>query len=197
VKQAEAERQRRVIEADAARQEKILQAEAEMQRLMKEAEGRKNADTMQGEGEAAKTRATLLALAEGEAAKKKQALIAEAEGTVQLAAALAKMSTDAKLILVLDRLPLLFDRGGDALSKVATSVFSSVAAPLGSIDRIEIVDTGSGRGLEQLSSIVPSTVFRTIAAARAQGIDISKLLKFLGVDIEEALKKLGDTEKPS
>jgi hypothetical protein len=69
-------------------------------------------------------------------------------------------------------------------------VFSSVAAPLGSIDKLEIVDMGSGRGLEQMSSIVPNTVFRTIAAAKAQGIDISKMLNFLGVDIEEALKKL-------
>jgi flotillin len=191
VKQAEAERQRRVIEADAAKQQKILEAEAEMQRLMKEAEGRKNADTFLGEGEAAKTRATLLALAEGEAAKRKQALMAEAEGTSQLAAALAKMSTDAKLILILDRLPVLFEKGGEAASKVAESVFSSVAAPLGSIDKLEIVDMGSGRGLEQLSSIVPNTVFRTIAAAKAQGIDITKMLQLLGVDIEEALKKLG------
>ena len=190
VKQAEAERQKKVIEADAAKQQVILQAEAEMQRLMKEAEGKKNADTFHGEGEAARTRATLLAIAEGEAAKRKQALMAEAEGTTQLAAALAKMSTDAKLILVLDRLPVLFDRGGEALSKVATSVFSSVAAPLGSIDKLEIVDMGSGRGLEQMSSIVPNTVFRTIAAAKAQGIDISKMLNFLGVDIDEALKKL-------
>ena len=191
VKQAQAERERRVIEADAAKQQTILEAEAEMQKLMKEAEGRKNADVFIGEGEAAKTRATLLALAEGEAAKKKQALLAEAEGTSQLAAALAKMSTDAKLILVLDRLPLLFDRGGEALSKVATSVFSSVAAPLGSIDKLEIVDMGSGRGLEQLSSVVPNTVFRTVAAAKAQGIDLSRLLQFLGIDIDEALSKLG------
>ena len=191
VKQAEADRQRRIIDADAAKQEKILEAEAEMQRLMKEAEGRKNADTFIGEGEAAKTRATLLAIAEGEAAKRKQALMAEAEGTSQLAAALAKMTADAKLILILDRLPLLFEKGGEAASKVAESVFSSVAAPLGSIDKIEIVDMGSGRGLEQLSSIVPNTVFRTIAAARAQGIDVTKLLQYLGIDIEEALKKLG------
>lgn len=191
VKQAEAERQRRIIEAEGAKQQKILEAEAEMQKLMKEAEGRKNADTFQGEGEAAKTRATLFALAEGEAAKKKQALLAEAEGTSQLAAALAKMTTDAKLILTLDRLPLLFDKGGEALSKVAESVFSSVAAPLGSIDKLEIVDMGSGRGLESLSSIVPNTVFKTVAAAKAQGIDISKLLSFLGVDIEEALKMVG------
>jgi flotillin len=192
VKQADAERQKKIIEAEAAKRQKILEAEAEMEKLMKEAEGKKNADMFIGEGEAAKTRATLLALAEGEAAKKKQALLAEAEGTSQLAAALAKMSTDAKLILILDRLPLLFDKGGEALSKVAESVFSSVAAPLGSIDKLEIVDMGSGRGLEQLSSVVPNTVFRTIAAAKAQGIDVSKMLQFLGVDIDEALKKLGE-----
>lgn len=168
-----------------------MEAEAEMLKTMKEAEGRKSADTLIGEGEAAKTRATLFALAEGEAAKKKQALLAEAEGTKQLAEALAKMTTDAKLILILDRLPMLLDKGGDALSKVAESVFSSVAAPLGSIDKLEIVDMGSGRGLEQLSSIVPNTVFRTIAAAKAQGIDITKLLQMLGVDIDEALKMIG------
>ena len=193
MKQAEAERQRRVIEADAAKQQKILEAEAEMQKLMKEAEGRKNADTFLGEGEAAKTRATLLALAEGEAAKKKQALLAEAEGTSELAAALAKMTSDAKLILILDRLPLLFDRGGDAVSKVAESVFSSVAAPLGSIDKLEIIDMGNGRGLDHLSSVVPNTVFKTIAAAKAQGMDISKLLKFFGIDIEDALRMIGQS----
>jgi flotillin len=196
VKQAEAERQRRIIEAEGAKQQRILEAEAEMQKMMKEAEGRKNADTFIGEGEAAKTRATLFAIAEGEAAKKKQALLAEAEGTSQLAAALAKMTTDAKLILVLDRLPVLFDRGGDALSKVAESVFSSVAAPLGSIDRLEIVDMGSGRGIENLSSIVPNTVFKTLAAAKAQGIDVSKLLSTFGVNIDDALAMLGKGTTP-
>ncbi len=204
--EADAARQRTVIEAEAAKQQKILHAEAEMMKLSKEAEGKKNADTLLGEGEAAKTRATLLALAEGEAAKtkqslfalaegeaakKRQVLLAEAEGTRQLADALAKMTTDAKLILILDRLPLLLDKGGEAMSKVAESVFSSVAAPLGSIDRLEIVDMGGGRGLEQVSSIVPNTVFKTLAAAKAQGIDISQLLSFLGINIDEALKMVG------
>jgi len=197
VRQAEAERQRTIIEAEAAKQQKILLAEAEMTRVVKEAEGRKNADMLLGEGEASKTRATLLALAEGEAAKKKQALTAEAEGTRQLADALAKMTTDAKLILVLDRLPGLFDKGGDALSKVAESVFSSVAAPFGSIDKVEIVDMGGGRGLEQLSSVVPNTVFKTIAAAKAQGIDITKMLEFFGVNIDEAMKMLGQQSPPA
>jgi flotillin len=205
VRQAEAERQKRVIDADAAKQQrileaeaaksqKILEAEAEMQKLVREAEGRKNADTMIGEGEAAKTRATLMALAEGEAAKKKQALLAEAEGTRQLAEALAKMSTDAKLILILDRLPNLIDKSGEALAKVAESAFSSVAAPLGSIDKLEIVDVGgNGRALEQLGTVVPSVVFKTLAAAKAQGLDLTQLLKFFGVNVEEALQKLGAT----
>jgi uncharacterized membrane protein YqiK len=118
--------------------------------------------------------------------------LAEAEGTRQLADALAKMSTDAKLILILDRLPLLIDKGGEALSKVAESAFSSVAAPLGSIDKLEIVDVGgNGRALEQLGTVVPSVVFKTLAAAKAQGIDLTGLLKYFGVDVEEALQKLG------
>ena len=74
---------------------------------------------------------------------------------------------------------------------MAESVFSSVAAPLGSIDKLEIVDMGSGRGLEQISSIVPNTVFKTIAAAKAQGIDITKLLQFFGINIDEALQMVG------
>jgi flotillin len=203
VRQAEADRQKRIIEAEAAKQQtileaeankaqRILQAEAEMQKLVREAEGRKNADTMIGEGEASKTRATLMALAEGEAAKKKQALLAEAEGTRELAEALAKMSTDAKLILILDRLPHLIDKSGEAVAKVAESAFSSVAAPLGQIGKLEIVDVGgNGRAIEHLGTVVPSVVFKTLAAAKAQGIDITALLNFFGVDVEEALQKLG------
>jgi len=102
------------------------------------------------------------------------------------------MSADAKLILILDRLPLLIDKSGEAISKIAESAFSSVAAPLGSIDKLEIVDVGgNGRALEQLGMIVPSVVFKTLAAAKAQGIDLTALLQFLGVNVEEALQKLG------
>jgi hypothetical protein len=102
------------------------------------------------------------------------------------------MSTDAKLILILDRLPNLIDKSGEALAKVAESAFSRVAAPLGSIDKLEIVDVGgNGRALEQLGTVVPSVVFKTLAAAKAQGIDLSGMLKYFGVDVEEALQKLG------
>ena len=201
IKPAQAERTRQVIEAEAAKQVAVTNAEAAREAAIRRADGEKQARVFEGEGEAAKTRAVMLAEAEGQAAKTKQALVAEAEGeaakkgmvlkaeaegTKQLAEALAKMTSDARMILILDRLPMLMDRGGDAMSKVATSVFSSVAAPLGQIDEVRIIDVGgNGRGMDQFSSVVPNTVFKFLTALRSQGIDFKPILSKLGIDIED------------
>lgn len=205
---AEAARQKSVIDAQGFQQAAVLRAEADKAVTVKRAEGERDASTLSGEGEAAKNRAVLFAAAEGEAAKVRQALLAraegeaalkgqlleaEAEGTRKLAAALAQLSESARLILVLDRLPQLLNVGGDAAAKIATAIFSSVAAPLGQIDEVRIIDVGgSGRGLEQLSSIVPSTVFKVLAGFKAQGIDVQGLLSKLGISTDEVMKMLGD-----
>jgi flotillin len=201
VKLAQANRTKQVIDAEAAKQVAVTNAEASKEAAIRRAEGEKLARVYEGEGEASKTKAVMLAQAEGEAAKTRQALVAqaegeaakkgmvlkaEAEGTKQLADALAKMTADARLILILDRLPGLLDRGGDAMSKVATSVFSSVAAPLGQIDEVRIIDMGgNGRGLDQFGSIVPNTVFKFLSALKVQGIDLKPLLGKLGISLEE------------
>jgi flotillin len=201
VKPAQAERARQVIEAEAAKQVAVTNAEAAREAAIRRADGEKQARVFEGEGEAAKTRAVMLAEAEGQAAKTKQALVAEAEGeaakkgmvlkaeaegTKQLAEALAKMTSDARMILILDRLPMLLDRGGDAMSKVATSVFSSVAAPLGQIDEVRIIDVGgNGRGIDQFSTVVPNTVFKFLTALKAQGIDFKPILSKLGIGIDD------------
>jgi flotillin len=201
IKIAEANRAKLVIEAQGAKQVAVTNAEAAKEAAIRRAEGERQARVYEGEGEASRTKAVMLAQAEGEAAKTKQALVAEAEGeaakkglvlkaeaegTKQLAEALAKMSSDAKMILILDRLPALLDRGGDAMSKVATAVFSSVAAPLGQIDEVRIIDVGgSGRGLDQFSSIVPNTVFKFLSALKLQGVDLKPLLGKLGVSLDE------------
>jgi hypothetical protein len=89
-------------------------------------------------------------------------------------------------------MPLLLDRGGEAASKVATAVFSSVAAPLGNIDELRIIDVGgTGRGVDQLSTVVPQTVFKTLAMMQAQGVDIRKLLGKLGINMDEVVNMLG------
>jgi flotillin len=211
VKPAQAERAKQVIEAEAAKQVAVTNAEAAREAAIRRADGEKQARVFEGEGQASKTKAIMLAEAEGQAAKTKQALVAEAEGeaarkgmvlkaeaegTKQLAEALAKMTSDARMILILDRLPGLFDRGGDAMSKVAASVFSSVAAPLGQIDEVRIIDVGgSGRGLDELSTIVPNTVFKFLAGLKAQGVDVKAILNKLGISIDDLEQMLG--QKPA
>ena len=222
VRPAEAAREQTVIEAEARKRVTELTAEAAKAKQVTEAEGVKLARIMEGEGEGAKTRAIMLAQADGEAAKTRQALLAqaegqaamrgkvllaeaegeaakkglvlkaEAEGTQKLAEALAKMTSDAKLILILDRLPHLFQEGGDAMAKVASAVFSSVAAPLGNIDELRIIDMGgNGKGLDHLSTLVPQTVFKTLALMQAEGIDVRKLMDKLGVNVEQVVDMLG------
>jgi len=207
VQSAEAARKQAVIEADAAKSVTVLRAEAEREAAVRRAEGEKQANVLQGEGEASKTRATLTARAEGEAAIKRQALLAEAEGqaamkgkvllaeaegTAKLADALAKMTDAAKLIMILDRLPRLIELAGEAGEKVAHATFSGVAAPLGNVDSIHIVDLGgSGKGLDQLTSLVPNTVVKTIATLKAAGIDLEGLARKAGVDISAISKMLG------
>jgi flotillin len=168
-------------EGDAAQVEKRLLAEAsgKRQALLAEAEGKER---------------LLLAEAQG----KEKLLLAEAAGTRQLAEALQKLSEQGRLIIILDKLPLLLDKGGDAFAKVAREIFSSVAKPFESIERINIVDMGGnhgGGGLEKLGDVVPSTVFRFLAQAKAQGFDLTQLLRLMKIDPSEALKMLGVSQE--
>jgi len=207
VQVAEAAKKRAVIDAEAAKSVAVLQAEAQSEAAIRRAEGEKQANALQGEGEASKTRATLTAKAEGEAAIKKQALLAEAEGqaamkgkvllaeaegTARLAEALAKMTDAARLIMILDRLPRLLELAGEAGERIARATFSGVAAPLGNIDSIHIVDMGgNGKGLDQLSTLVPNTVFKTIASLKASGVDLGDLAKKAGIDLSGLSKMVG------
>lgn len=195
VAKAAADKQTAIITAEAAKETAILNADAQAETLKRTAEAKKNAATLEGEGQAAAQKAVLLAQAEGKAAEKKQALLAEAEGTSKLAEALAKMSTDARFIIVLDKLPNLLDKGGDALAKALQAAFGPVAAAVGQIDRISIVDVGgNSNGTDKIANLVPNLVFNFLAAAKAQGFDLSALLRALKIDdsgIESLLAGIG------
>jgi flotillin len=164
-------------EGDAAQVERRLMAEAAGKRmnLLAEAEGREK---------------LLLAEAQG----KEKLLLAEAAGTKELAAALQLLSEQGKMIIIMDKLPLLLDKGGDAFSKVAREVFGAVAKPFESIEKISIVDmggSGSENSVNKLGDVVPATVFRFLANAKAQGLDLSSLLKLAKIDGSNALEMLG------
>jgi len=193
VAEAKAAQQKTVIDAEAAKSKRAIDAEAEANYLMTTADAKKKAAIAEGEGIAEALKAKLLAEAEGNAATKKMALLGEAEGTEKLAQALQAMNESSRMIIVLDRLPNLFATGGDAAAKVADSIFRNVAAPFGSIDKINILDMGGGdssAGLKKLGAVVPETVFGLIANAEARGIDMKALLKKIGIDFTAAMEML-------
>lgn len=191
---ARAEKDKNIIVAEAHKQTEILNAEATAQVALTTAEAQKKAAIAKGEGEASAKQAVLVAEAVGEAAKTKEELMAKALGTEALAKAFAQMNEQGKLIVVLDRLPVLLNTGGDAAAKVMEAIFKSVASPLGQIDNINIVDMGGGdstNGLDKIGGIVPKVVFNFLAQAKAQGLDIEGILKKLGIDSSKALDMLG------
>lgn len=221
IKQAEAEKNASIIRAEGEKQAHILNAEAQKEVSIREAEGKSAATAKEGEGHAQKmkfeasgTQATmeaeaagnkakllaeadgdkakLLAKAEGDAAQKGKVLLAEAEGTAKLAEALAKMTESGRLIIIMDRLPQLLEKGGEATAKALEAMFKPVAEGLGNIDNITITDIGgTGRGVSQVGNIVPEVVFKALSGLSARGIDLAGILEKIGINPEEMLKIIG------
>lgn len=207
LKQAEGQANAQVKKAEGDAKSQVKKAEGDADAIEKKATGEKAAAIAQGEGEASRTKATLLAKAEGDAAvvlkvklaeaegnaaQKKLALLGEAEGTSAMAKALAEMSDAARMIIILDRLPALMDKGGEALSSVMKAIFESVAAPMAGIKDIRIVDIGgNGQGLSKVSGMVPQVVAQFLAAATASGIDLKPILAKLGVNFDDIASMVG------
>jgi flotillin len=183
---ANADASKSVIQAEAARKTKVIEAEATAKVAETTAEAQKKAAIAKGEGEAAAKQANLFATANGEAQAKRAALMAEAEGTSALAKALGEMSTDARFIIILDKLPKLMESGGEAGAKVLAAMFGPIAAGIGSIDSVRIVDMGNGTGsagINKMSGAVTDTVINTIKQLKASGVDLDGLAKMVGVDL--------------
>ena len=221
IKPAEAAREKTLIEANVGKQKAEIDADAAAIKITKEATAKKQAQVLEGEGESSKSKAIAFATAEGkernlladaagkeksllaDATGKEKFLLAEAAGTSAMANSLKEMDDKARFILIIDRLPALIDKFGDAGSKIAEAIFKSVAQPFGSIDQIKIVDMGgNGNGLNKLGNVVPETVFNVIKNLKVMGIDLEDLASKFGVNIGELIGMVGDkkddnTEKSS
>lgn len=185
-----AEADKKQGEGEAAKALSIATAAAKGNQATMEAQAAGNKAQLLAKAEG--DRAALMAKADGDAAQKGNVLKAEAEGTLAMAKAMAEMTDAAKLILILDRLPGLLDHGGEAGAKIANAMFSSVAAGLGSIDKITITDIGgTGRGVSQMGNIVPEVVFNFLTGMKARGIDIGGLLAKAGINIGELVETIG------
>ncbi|MFH1176146.1 MAG: SPFH domain-containing protein [Acidobacteriota bacterium] len=187
--QAEAAKSREILEAEGHKTAVITIADAEKQRLAMEGMGHADALRAKMFAEADGTKAKLLAEAEGTKAKllaeaegTKAKLLAEAEGAQKKAEAFAKLDASARTMLVLERLPEVI--------RAVAPVAGAVAAPLGNIDKLVMIDGGGGSGalggVARLAGTVPATIFNLIQTAQALGLDVSGALGKLGVKEAEA-----------
>lgn len=172
---AEAHKQAAILEAEGRRSALIAMAEAEQQKLHKEGAGRAAAVEAEGRAEAAKIEAIGLA----------QAKAIEAQGTAEAAAILRKadawkqFNDAAKLQTVLERLP--------AIIQASSGVFSAVAAPMGNIDKVVVIDQGGAgnghgsSGMTRLANTGPAVIFNLLQQLQALGLDVPTVLNQLGI----------------
>jgi flotillin len=212
VKPADAKRQATILEAEAARQQTILAAEGQKQAAIAAAEGDKARREMEGAGEAAAVRsrgegeaaairargeaegaairAKLLAEAEGLRAK----LVAEAEGVEKKALAFAHLDQAGKTMLVLDRLPEII--------KEFSAVMGAIAAPMGNIDKVVMIDGGNGsagvnsNSMSRYAGTVPGVLFDLLQKAGALGIDLGGLLQKAGIQFTDGPKAGAPAPEP-
>ncbi|MBL8177574.1 MAG: hypothetical protein JNK48_23055 [Bryobacterales bacterium] len=174
VVRAQAEKEASVLEAEGKRQALIALAEAEQERLRKEGAGRAAALESEGKAEAAKIEAIGLAQARAIEAQG----VAEATAIERKAQAWKQFNEAARLQTILEKLP--------AIIESSSGVFSAVAAPLGNIDRMVVIDNGGSgpngsSGLNKIAQATPTVIFGLLQQLQAMGLDVPTILQQLGV----------------
>jgi flotillin len=172
--QAEAAQQAAVLEAEGRKQALIAIAEAEQERLRKEGAGRAAAIEAEGRAEAAKIEAIGLAQAKAIEAQG----LAEAAAIQKKAEAWQQFNEAARMQTILEKLP--------AIIEATAPVFNAVAAPLGNIDKVVVIEQGGGAnghasGINRFAATAPSIVFGLLQQLEAVGLDVSGLLKQVGI----------------
>jgi len=198
VKQAEAERKAAVLRAQGAQEAQILSAEghkqaqiaeaqAEAEKLAQEGEGRAKAVEAEGRAEAEKIRALGLAEAEkteakglAEAKSIEAQGLAEAKAILEKAAAWRDFNDAAKLQTILEKLPEIIES--------SAPVFKAVAEPLGSIDKVVMIDSGNGNGssgINKFAESSPNLIFGLLQKMQALGLSLPEILSQIGVETDE------------
>jgi flotillin len=174
VLKAEAAKQSAILEAEGKKSSLIAIAEAEQERLRKEGAGRAAAIESEGRAEAAKIEAIGLAQAKAIEAQG----LAEANAILKKAEAWKQFNEAARLQTILEKLP--------AILQATAPVFGAVAAPLGNIDKVVVIEQGNGNGHGQsgvgrFAATAPSVIFGLLQQLEALGLDVPTLMQQLGI----------------
>jgi flotillin len=114
-----------------------------------------------------------------------QAKAIEAQGTAEATAILRKaeawkqFNDAARLQTVLEKLP--------AIIQASSGVFGAVAAPMGNIDKLVVIDQGGNApaglsGAARLAQTGPAVVFNLLQQMQALGLDVPAVLEQLGLN---------------
>lgn len=158
--------------ADADRYAVEQAAEANKAKLLREADALQYRIEAEAKAHATQKRLDGLAVAEAERAKGTADAdvirlrgLAEAEAKEKLAEAFEKFGEAAILDIIVKMLPELA---------------SQIAAPIGNIDKLTVVDTGNGEGAARLSNYVTSLMSTAPEMLKSvSGIDVNSLIKGL------------------
>jgi flotillin len=163
VKEAEGYKVAEISRADGDKYATIARADAQQHRL-----------TAEGTGQAAASKAT--GLAEADVIERQG--LARAVSISELAKAYQQFNEAAITLEVLKVLPQTIESLG--------SVFGAIAAPMGNIDKLVVVDSGGdgdGKGaLNRFTKTGPLMLFQLLEQAKAAGIDVSGLLGKIGIN---------------
>jgi flotillin len=197
LKEAQRYNAEKIVPAEATKKAQIINAEALQQSAVIEAEGRKLALQKVAEGEAAAIKVKKIAEAEGEAAKIEKMgaaegaaiyskLSGEAKGIMEKAEAYQKLDQTGKFLEVLNALQTLAPN----VVREFAGVMAASTAHLGNVKDIKIVDFGGGANGSTATSkfgTVPVEIIAKLGEGlKATGMDITKLLGFVGIKPEEA-----------
>jgi len=173
---AEAKKQAAILEAEGAKAAQIAMAEAAQEKLRQEGLGQAAAIEAQGRAEAAKVEAIGLAQARAIEAQG----CAEAQAILRKAEAWKQFNDAAKLQTIMEKLP--------SVLQASAGIFGAVAAPLGNIDKVVVIEQGNGGGgdgtggIGRVARTGPALVFSLLQQLQALGLDLPTVLSQLGVD---------------
>lgn len=178
-----------VREAEGYRQAEIAKAEGDKFATIARADAEQHKRTAEGTGLAAATKATGVAeaevlqkrgLAEADVIEKQG--LAKAVSISELAKAYQQFNEAALTLEVIKALPQTIEALG--------TVFGAIAAPMGNIDKLVVVDSGGdgdNKGaLNRFAKTGPLMLFQMVEQAKAAGIDVSSLMSKLGIDLSAA-----------
>ncbi|HVH58336.1 MAG TPA: flotillin domain-containing protein, partial [Vicinamibacterales bacterium] len=129
-----------------------------------------------------------------------QAKAIEAQGFAEAAAILRKaeawkeFNDAARLQTILEKLP--------AIIESSQGVFAAVAAPLGNIDKLVVLDQGGAgdngnSSLGRLAQTSPALVFKLLQQLEALGLNLPAVMQQLGVNPSSSLASAAAAAAPA